>query len=137
MFSGSIQRDSFGTLLAAHSSQPSPNAGKRNLAMHRASRTIKRSSSGPKSFSLHWGSGVIAEEVRVDRPYHCPAIQLLEFREGPAAPALQIRFCYYDHQGRFQRSPLIVDESDLDALASALKAAPRLRAMLRRLSGAR
>jgi len=65
--------------------------------------------------------------------YHQPAIQLLEFREGEAAGALQIRFCYYDHRGRFQRSPLIVDEENLAALALGLKSAPRLRAMLKRL----
>ncbi|MGO9060410.1 MAG: hypothetical protein ACLQU2_23960 [Candidatus Binataceae bacterium] len=65
--------------------------------------------------------------------YHRPALQLLEFREGEAAGTLQIRFCYYDHRGRFQRSPLIVDEENLVALAQALKSAPRLRAMLKRL----
>lgn len=101
--------------------------------MARPSTTAKRSRSNLRSFSLHWGSGVIAEEVRVSGPYHCPALQLLEFREGPAAGACQIRFCYYDRQGRFQRSPLIVDENDMDALAAALKGAPRLRTMLRRL----
>jgi hypothetical protein len=86
-----------------------------------------------KTFALHWGSGVVAEEVQVLSRYHRPSIQLLEFHEGQAAGTLQVRFCYYDHQGRFQRSPLIVDEENLDALARALKAAPRLRAMLRRL----
>lgn len=95
--------------------------------------TVKQSDTKTRTFSLHWGSGVIAEEVRVTGPYHCPAIQLLEFREGPAAGACQVRFCYYDHRGRFQRSPLIVDESDLAALAVALKAAPRLRAKFKRL----
>ncbi len=55
--------------------------------------------------------------------YHQPAIQLLEFREGDAAGALQIRFCYYDHQGRLHRSPLIVDEENLAALARGLKSA--------------
>jgi len=103
--------------------------------MHRHPTAAKRSPSNQRAFSLHWGSGVIAEEVRIGGPYHCPAIQLLEFREGPAAGARQIRFCYYDHQGRFQRSPLIVDEQDLDALAAALKDSPRLRVMLRRLLG--
>jgi hypothetical protein len=76
---------------------------------------------------------VIAEEVRTSGQYHCPAIQLLEFNEGAVAGACQVRFCYYDHQGRFQRSPLIASDHDLDALAAALKKAPRLRAMLRRL----
>jgi hypothetical protein len=93
----------------------------------------KRSVSKPKTFDLHWGSGIIAEEVRVTGPYHCPAIQLLEFQEGAAAGACQIRFCYYDHRGRFQLSPLIIDESALNTLSAALRSAPRLRAMLRRL----
>jgi hypothetical protein len=103
--------------------------------MRRSSTTIKRTAPKLKTFALHWGSGVVAEEVRVTGPYHCPAIQLLEFRAGQAAGARQIRFCYYDHRGRFQRSPLIVGDDDLDALAAALKAAPHLRAMLRRLLG--
>jgi hypothetical protein len=101
--------------------------------MPRSSTTVKSASPKTKTFSLHWGSGIVAEEVRVSGPYHCPAIQLLEFREGQAAGARQLRFCYYDQRGRFQRSPLIVDEADLDALSAALKDTPGLRAMLRRL----
>jgi hypothetical protein len=101
--------------------------------MRRRSASNKHSPAKARTFSLHWGSGVIAEEVRTSGPYHCPAIQLLEFREGTAAGARQVRFCYHDHQGRFQRSPLIVDEADLDTLAAALKSAPGLRKMLRRL----
>jgi hypothetical protein len=103
--------------------------------MRRSSNNVKRAAPGSKTFALHWGSGVVAEEVRVSGPYHCPAIQLLEFRAGQAAGARQIRFCYYDHRGRFQRSPLIVGDDDIDALATALKDAPQLRAMLRRLVG--
>ena len=60
----------------------------------------------PRTFDLHWGSGVIAEEVRVEGEYHVPAIQLLEFTEGEAAGTVSLRFCHYDHRGRFQRSPL-------------------------------
>jgi len=101
--------------------------------MRRRSTVAQRSDPKLKTFTLHWGSGVIAEEVQVGGPYHRPAIQLLEFNEGPAAGSYQIRFCYYDHRGRFQRSPLILDENNLDDLAAALKDAPRLRAMLRRL----
>jgi len=101
--------------------------------MERTTRPVKRREPKPKTFSLHWGSGVVAEEVQAIGQYHRPSIQLLEFREGQAAGALQIRFCHYDHQGRFQRSPLIVDEENLVALARALKSAPRLRAMLKRL----
>jgi hypothetical protein len=61
-------------------------------------------------FSLHWGSGVIEEEVRVGSSYHQPAIELLNFTEGVAAGTRELRFCYYDHHGRFQRSPLIIGE---------------------------
>ena len=109
-----------------------------SVRMRRASPAAKPpgskpKASKPKTFALHWGSGVVAEEVQVLSRYHRPAIQLLEFTAGQAEGTLQIRFCYYDDRGRFQRSPLIVDEENLAALAHALKAAPRLRAMLRRL----
>jgi hypothetical protein len=82
---------------------------------------------------LHWGSGVIEEEVRTRGPYHCPAIQLLRFTAGEAAGTREIRFCYYDHSGRFQRSPLIVSEDDIAQLRRALDQAPALRQMLLRL----
>jgi len=86
-----------------------------------------------KTFSLHWGSGVIEEEVQIATPYHHPTIQLLKFTEGQAAGTYEIRFCHYDHAGRFQRSPLIVDEKDLPALRKALKGAPKLSKLLARL----
>ncbi len=86
-----------------------------------------------KSFSLYWGSGVIEEEVQSAGPYHRPTIQLLKFVEGEAAGSRQIRFCYYDHSGRFQRSPLIIGAQDLPALRAALRRAPHLRALLKRL----
>lgn len=87
----------------------------------------------PRTFDLHWGSGVIAEEVRVDGEYHVPALQLLEFTEGEAAGAVSLRFCHYDHRGRFQRSPLILNEAELPALREALANAPRIRELLARL----
>lgn len=90
---------------------------------------------GGRNFSLQWGAGVIAEEARIAGPYHCPAIQLLQFTEGQAAGTRQIRFCYYDHRGRFQRSPLILSEDTLEGLGRALKQSPRLRSMLKRLLG--
>ena len=83
-----------------------------------------------REFSLHWGRGVIEEEVQIETPHHRPTIQLLKFTEGEAAGTREIRFCHYDLRGRFQRSPLIVDESDLPQLRRALKAAPRLRKLL-------
>ena len=86
-----------------------------------------------KSFSLHWGSGVIEEEAQSAGPYHRPTIQLLKFIDGEAAGSRQIRFCYYDHAGRFQRSPLIIGADDMRELRAALRRTPRLRALLKRL----
>ena len=83
-----------------------------------------------KSFSLHWGSGVVEEEAQFATPYHRPTIPLLKFTAGEAAGSHEIRFCHYDHRGRFQRSPLIIDEKDLPALKKALQATPKLRALL-------
>ena len=88
-----------------------------------------------KTFSLHWGSGVVAEEVQIETPYHRPTIQLLKFTAGKAKGTYEIRFCTYDHRGRFQRMPLIVDARDLAPLRSALKTAPRLRRLLKQLLG--
>jgi hypothetical protein len=88
-----------------------------------------------RRFSLHWGSGVIEEEVRVSTTYHRPTIQLLKFTEGVAAGTREIRFCYYDHHGRFQRSPLIIDEKDILNLRKGLKSAPRLARLLAKLVG--
>ncbi|MDP6453079.1 MAG: hypothetical protein QF898_07200 [SAR202 cluster bacterium] len=85
----------------------------------------------PKTFNLHWGSGIIAEEAIVDSEHHRPTIQLLDFDDG----SLSIRFCHYSHNGRFQRSPLIVEESDIDGLREALENTPRLKELLTRLAG--
>jgi len=98
-----------------------------------ARRKTVRPKPGVKTFSLHWGSGVIAEEATIATPYHCPTIQLLEFTDGEAAGSYEIRFCHYDHHGRFQRSPLIVDAADLPRLGAALKRAPKLQKLLARL----
>lgn len=86
-----------------------------------------------RTFALHWGSGVIEEEAIAVDQYHRTAIQLLKFTEGPAAGSYEIRFCYYDPRGRFQRSPLVVDEEIIPELARALKTTPRLREMLKKL----
>ena len=86
-----------------------------------------------KTFSLHWGSGVVEEEVQIETPYHRPTIQLLKFTDGAAKGSYEIRFCVYDHSGRFQRMPLIIDERDLAPLRRALKSAPKLRTLLTRL----
>jgi hypothetical protein len=86
-----------------------------------------------KTFSLHWGSGVVEEEAQISTRYHRPTIQLLKFTEGDAKGTYEIRFCAYDLSGRFQRMPLIVDESDIAPLRKALKGTPKLRKMLTKL----
>ena len=93
----------------------------------------KAAASKPRTFSLHWGSGVIEEEALAIDQYHRSAIQLLKFTDGESAGSYEIRFCYYDTRGRFQRSPLIVDEDNIAGLAKALKTTPRLRKMLRKM----
>ena len=88
-----------------------------------------------KTFSLHWGSGVVDEEVQIETPYHRPTIQLLKFTAGKAKGTYEIRFAAYDHRGRFQRMPLIVGERHLLPLRTALKSAPKLRKLLKGLLG--
>ena len=86
-----------------------------------------------KTFSLHWGSGVVEEEAQIETPYHRPTIQLLKFADGKAKGTYEIRFCAYDHRGRFQRMPLIVDERELAPLRKALRSTPKLRKLLAHL----
>lgn len=83
----------------------------------------------PRPFALHWGSGLIAEEAPFSGEHHEPAIQLLRFDDGSES----VRFCYYDHAGRFQRSPLIVAGADIGGLRKALAGTPRLKQLLREM----
>lgn len=83
----------------------------------------------PRPFQLHWGRGQIVEEATHIGQYHEPSLQLLEYEDG----ALSIRFCYYDHRGRFQRSPVIVGKKEIAGLRRALRKTPRLRSLLKRL----
>lgn len=87
----------------------------------------------PRPFTYHWGSGQIVEEAAYTGQHHEPAIQLLEYDEGEAAGGWSIRFCFYSREGRFQRSPLVVGDDELEGLRAALKQTPRLRALLKRL----
>lgn len=82
----------------------------------------------PRPFAFEWGKGEVVEEATFVGPYHEPSIQLLEYDDGSRS----VRFCYYDHAGRFQRSPLMIREADISALRTALRRTPKLRAMLRR-----
>lgn len=87
----------------------------------------------PRPFSYHWGSGQVTEEASYTGQHHEPAIQLLEYDEGEAAGGASVRFCFYNHAGRFQRSPLMIGEDEIAGLRRALKKTPRLRALLKRL----
>ena len=97
--------------------------------------TSKRESGKPKTFKLHWGSGIVEEEAMISTEYHQPCIQLLRFTEGEAEGQYEIRFCFYNHRGRFQRSPMIIDEDSLGDMRAALNATPKLKRMLKRLVG--
>ncbi len=85
----------------------------------------------PRPFTMPWGKGEIIEEASAVDEYHEPAIQLLRYEDG----SLSIRFCHYDHRGRFQRSPLMISNDTIRGLRRSLAATPRLRAMLRKLVG--
>ncbi len=86
----------------------------------------------PRSFTFHWGGGQIIEEASYTGKYTEPAIQLLEYEGHPGAYG--IRFCYYNHDGRFQRSPMMIDgEDSFQGLRSALQETPKLRELLRQL----
>jgi len=94
---------------------------------------VKTAKPAAKTFSLHWGSGVIEEEAQFATPYHRPTLQLLKFLEGKAAGNYAIRFCHYDHRGGFQRSPLIIDARTLPQLKQSLHNTPKLRKLLTQL----
>jgi hypothetical protein len=85
----------------------------------------------PRPFQFHWGGGQIVEEASYLGKHTEPAIQLLEYEGGGS---YGIRFCYYSHAGRFQRSPMMIDSEDsLEGLRAALKGTPQLRALLKKL----
>ena len=41
-----------------------------------------------KTFSLHWGSGIVEEEAQTGTEYHVPTFQLLKFTDGEAGDLL-------------------------------------------------
>ena len=86
-----------------------------------------------RRFNYHWGSGVVAEEAKVQGEHHVPTIQLLQYDEGPAAGEKIIRFCSYNHRGRFQRSPLLMSPGELEQMRQALQETPELRNLLLKL----
>jgi len=84
----------------------------------------------PRPFTMPWGSGEIVEEATAVGEWSEPSIQLLRYDDGSIA----VRFCQYDHRGRFRRSPMMVDAKLLRALGRSLANAPRLRKLLRSLA---
>jgi hypothetical protein len=85
----------------------------------------------PRPFEFHWGKGQITEEACFTGQYTEPSIQLLEYEGGGEG----IRFCYYSLDGRFQRSPMMIDSDEtLDGLRAALKQTPKLRSLLKRMT---
>lgn len=96
--------------------------------------TTGRGRDVPRPFNFHWGSGQIVEEASFVGTYVEPAIQLLEYDGHPGVYG--IRFCYYSLDGRFQRSPMMLDGTDsLEGMRAALEETPRLRALLQKLVG--
>jgi hypothetical protein len=88
----------------------------------------------PRRFKFRWGAGAIVQEACYAGRYTEPAIQLLEYEGHPGSYG--IRFCYYNHAGRFQRSPMMIDgEDSFEGLRAALRDTPRLRDLLRKLAG--
>ena len=86
----------------------------------------------PRPFEFHWGRGQIVEEAAYTGKYVEPAIQLLEYEGHPGSYG--IRFCYYNLDGRFQRSPMMIDgEETFEGLRAALQETPKLRELLRKL----
>ena len=86
-----------------------------------------------RKFSFPWGSGIIAEEAQYEGEWSRPTIQLLKYTEGEAEGGATIRFCSYNHNGRFSRSPLMLSVSEIEGLREALTRTPELRELLQEL----
>jgi len=67
--------------------------------------------------------------ARVEGLPSAMANELLEFEDGSES----VRFCYYDHTGRFQRSPMIVGKEEIEGMRKALAGTPRLSELLRKM----
>lgn len=82
---------------------------------------------------MHWGHGEIVEEASFAGEHHEPTIQLLVYTDPEHVGQMTVRFCSYSSRGAFQRSPLMLGEAEIEGLRQALRTAPRLRSLLRRL----
>ena len=111
------------------SSKPKPSTKK-----SRATPKASAPSVSGKPFTLKWGNGVIEEEAQFVTRFHRATIQLMKFSTGDAAGTYEIRFCWYDLKGRFQRSPLILAEHYLADMRKALDATPKLKRMMKKFA---
>ena len=84
----------------------------------------------PRKFSMPWGNGQVVEEVGIDTEHNELVIQLLRYDDFDGDT---IRFCQYWLDGRFQRQPMMLGAADIPAMREALKGAPAIRELLRRL----
>lgn len=84
----------------------------------------------PRPFTMPWGGGQVVEEVGVDTEHNELVIQLLRYDEHEGD---SLRFCQYWLDGRFQRQPMMLGEDSIDAMREALKGAPAIRELLKRL----
>lgn len=81
---------------------------------------------------MPWGEGEIVEEATAVGEWSEPSIQLLRYDDGSES----IRFCQYDHRGRFRRSPMMVDGTLVRALGRSLAKTKRLKALVDQLAAA-
>jgi hypothetical protein len=86
-----------------------------------------------RRFKYPWGEGEITEEAAYSGQHHESAIQLLEYDDEHHEGGWSIRFAFYNLQGRFQRTPLLIGEDEIEGLRAALKKTPQLRKLLQRL----
>ena len=84
----------------------------------------------PRKFTMPWGNGNVVEEVGVDTEYNEVVIQLLRYDEIDGAT---LRFCQYWQDGKFQRQPMMLKDTDIPAMRKALKDAPEIRRLLQKL----
>jgi hypothetical protein len=84
----------------------------------------------PRKFTMPWGNGQVVDEVGVETEYNELVIQLLRYDELPGD---SLRFCQYWLDGRFQRQPMMIRESDLARMREALRRSPEIKELLKRL----
>ncbi len=70
------------------------------------------------------------EEVSIDCPHWEPTIQLMEYEDGSRS----LRFCYYS-EGRFGRGPMMLNEEDVERMASAIGDSRPIKDLFSRLAG--